>query len=137
VYRRLDADEHPAEVGVAKQLQQILVLSHVERGFGAEAESVIVLVLVFLEEGEQLLSNRQVSNQIVIHEEGIVDLEAAQLVLRRLQREAEVTSPYVFVSERGAPLSGAGYTRIGHRSIASTVRYTALALDRFKGFWKD
>jgi hypothetical protein len=25
----------------------------------------------------------------------------------------------------------------GHRSIASTVRYTALAPDRFKGFWKD
>src|ERR1700731_4979943 len=75
---RFDADEHPAEVGVAKQLQQILVLSHVERGFGAEAESVIVLVLIFLEEGEKLLSNRQVSNQIVIHEEGIVDLEAAQ-----------------------------------------------------------
>jgi hypothetical protein len=24
-----------------------------------------------------------------------------------------------------------------HRSIASTVRYTALAPDRFKGFWKD
>src|SRR6202022_495195 len=77
---RFDADEHPAEVGVAKQLQQVLVLSHVERGFGAEAESVIVLVLIFLEEGEKLLSNRQVSNQIVIHKEGIVDLEAAQLV---------------------------------------------------------
>jgi integrase len=26
---------------------------------------------------------------------------------------------------------------LGHRSIASTVRYTALAPDRFKGFWKD
>jgi type 1 fimbriae regulatory protein FimB/type 1 fimbriae regulatory protein FimE len=26
---------------------------------------------------------------------------------------------------------------LGHRSIASTVRYTALATDRFKGFWKD
>jgi hypothetical protein len=24
-----------------------------------------------------------------------------------------------------------------HRSIASMVRYTALAPDRFKGFWKD
>jgi integrase len=98
--------------------------------------------------------------------------------LRRLQREASVKSPYVFVSERGAPLSVAGYQRmvarageaagfgflvhshmlrhscgyklandgqhtraiqhyLGHRSIASTVRYTALAPDRFKGFWKD
>jgi type 1 fimbriae regulatory protein FimB/type 1 fimbriae regulatory protein FimE len=26
---------------------------------------------------------------------------------------------------------------LGHRSITSTVRYTALASDRFKGFWKD
>ena len=98
--------------------------------------------------------------------------------LRRLRREAQVSSPYVFVSERGAPLSVAGYQRmvarageaagfgflihshmlrhscgyklandgqdtraiqhyLGHRSIASTVRYTALAPDRFKHFWKD
>jgi integrase len=98
--------------------------------------------------------------------------------LRRLHREAETPSPYVFVSERGAPLSVAGYQRmiarageaagfsflvhshmlrhscgyklandgqdtraiqhyLGHRSIASTVRYTALAHDRFKGFWRD
>jgi integrase len=97
--------------------------------------------------------------------------------LRRLQRETPA-SPYVFVSERGAPLSVAGYQRmvarageaagfsffvhshmlrhgcgyklandgrdtraiqhyLGHRSIASTVRYTALAQGRFKGFWKD
>ena len=97
--------------------------------------------------------------------------------LRRLHRERPITSPYVFVSERGAPLSVAGYQRmvarageaarfgflvhshmlrhgcgyklandgqdtraiqhyLGHRSIASTVRYTALAPGRFKGFWK-
>jgi type 1 fimbriae regulatory protein FimB/type 1 fimbriae regulatory protein FimE len=102
--------------------------------------------------------------------------------LRKLQRDmiaaGTMTSPYVFVSERGSPLSIAGYQRmvarvgeaarfsflvhshmlrhgcgyklandgqdtraiqhyLGHRSIASTVRYTALAPDRFKGFWKD
>jgi integrase len=98
--------------------------------------------------------------------------------LRRLQREASVKSPFVFVSERGAPLSVAGYQRmvaragkvakfpflvhshmlrhstgyklandgqdtraiqgyLGHRSIMSTQRYTALAPDRFKRFWKD
>ena len=98
--------------------------------------------------------------------------------LRRLQRETKTPSRYVFVSERGAPLSVAGYQRmvaragesagfgflvhshmlrhscgyklandgqdtraiqhyLGHRSIASTVRYTALAPDRFKHFWKD
>ena len=102
--------------------------------------------------------------------------------LRKLQRDmiaaGTMSSPYVFVSERGSPLSVAGYQRmvarageaarfgflvhshmlrhgcgyklandgqdtraiqhyLGHRSIASTVRYTALAPDRFKGFWKD
>ena len=97
--------------------------------------------------------------------------------LRRLQRET-AQGVHVFVSERLAPLSVAGYQRmvarageaakfgflvhshmlrhscgyklandgqdtraiqhyLGHRSIASTVRYTALAPDRFKGFWKD
>jgi type 1 fimbriae regulatory protein FimE len=84
----------------------------------------------------------------------------------------------VFVSERLAPLSVAGYQRmvarsgeaadfpflvhshmlrhscgyklandgqdtraiqhyLGHKSINATVRYTALASDRFKSFWKD
>ena len=97
--------------------------------------------------------------------------------LRRLQRETP-KSIYVFVSERLAPLSVAGYQRmvarageaagfpflvhshmlrhscgyklandaqdtraiqhyLGHKSINSTVRYTALAPDRFKGFWRD
>ena len=97
--------------------------------------------------------------------------------LRRLQRESPA-SRYIFISERGAPLSVAGYQRmvarageaagfgflvhshmlrhgcgfklaadgqdtraiqayLGHRSIQSTVRYTALAPDRFKNFWKD
>jgi integrase len=97
--------------------------------------------------------------------------------LRKLLREAP-RSPYVFISERLAPLSVAGYQRmvaragvaakftflvhshmlrhacgfklandghdtraiqayLGHRSIMSTVRYTALTPNRFKNFWKD
>jgi integrase len=97
--------------------------------------------------------------------------------LRKLKREAP-EGVYIFMSERLAPLSVAGYERmvaragkaagfpflvhshmlrhstgyklandgqdtraiqhyLGHRSIASTVRYTALAPDRFKNFWKD
>jgi type 1 fimbriae regulatory protein FimB/type 1 fimbriae regulatory protein FimE len=97
--------------------------------------------------------------------------------LRRHQRESE-RSPFVFVSERGAPLSAPGFSRmieraaglaklgikvhahmlrhatgfklandgidtralqayLGHRNIQNTTRYTALAPDRFKGFWKD
>jgi site-specific recombinase XerD len=84
----------------------------------------------------------------------------------------------VFVSERDAPLSAPGFSRmveraaasahlgikahahmlrhacgyklandghdtrslqayLGHRNIQNTTRYTALAPDRFKGFWRD
>jgi site-specific recombinase XerD len=97
--------------------------------------------------------------------------------LRRHQRES-AKSPFVFVSERAAPMSAPGFSRmveraavcaklaikthahmlrhacgyklandghdtralqayLGHRNIQNTTRYTALAPDRFKGFWKD
>ena len=97
--------------------------------------------------------------------------------LRRLQRESDGSSPFVFVSERGAPFTTAGFARmlervglaaglglkvhphmlrhacgfalanaghdtrslqayLGHRNIQHTVRYTELAPDRFKHFWK-
>jgi site-specific recombinase XerD len=97
--------------------------------------------------------------------------------LRRLQRKSEA-SPFVFVSERGAPFTTAGFARmieraamvaslklkvhphmlrhacgfalansghdtravqayLGHKNIQHTVRYTELAPDRFKQFWKD
>lgn len=97
--------------------------------------------------------------------------------LRKLRRDYP-DSPYVFVSERGGPvtdsnvrkmigragkLAGIGFpihphmlrhsagfklsndgqdTRaiqhyMGHRNIQHTVRYTELAQDRFKDFWKD
>ena len=97
--------------------------------------------------------------------------------LRRLQREQEPKSPFVFTSERGAPFSTAGFARLveragevagfgfkahphmlrhacgfalankghdtralqaylGHKNIQHTVRYTELAPDRFKDFWR-
>ena len=97
--------------------------------------------------------------------------------LRKHQRDS-VPSPFVFVSERGAPLTAPGFSRmieraaavadlgikahahmlrhacgyalanaghdtrslqayLGHRNIQNTTRYTALAPDRFKGFFKD
>jgi type 1 fimbriae regulatory protein FimB/type 1 fimbriae regulatory protein FimE len=97
--------------------------------------------------------------------------------LRQLRREWP-DSPYLFVTERGGPMTSSnvrklvtrasqvaelpfpahphmlrhacGYklandghdTRalqhyLGHRNIAHTVRYTELAPDRFKTFWKD
>ncbi|MFY9881912.1 MAG: hypothetical protein WAK39_21325 [Pseudolabrys sp.] len=39
-------------------------------------------------------------------------------------------------ASNGDPVSE-GLDYLGHKSINSTVRYTALAPDRFKGFWKD
>jgi type 1 fimbriae regulatory protein FimB/type 1 fimbriae regulatory protein FimE len=97
--------------------------------------------------------------------------------LRRHQKDSQ-KSPFVFMSERGAPLSAPGFSRmieraavaaklgikahahmlrhstgfklandgidtralqayLGHRNIQNTTRYTALAPDRFKGFWRD
>jgi type 1 fimbriae regulatory protein FimE len=97
--------------------------------------------------------------------------------LRQLRRDWP-DGPYLFVSERGGPMTASnvrklvartglaaklpfsvhphmlrhacGYklaneghdTRslqhyLGHKNIAHTVRYTDLAPDRFKGFWKD
>ena len=38
--------------------------------------------------------------------------------LRRLEREAAIKSPFVFVSERGAPLSTAGFARMLERVTA-------------------
>jgi type 1 fimbriae regulatory protein FimB/type 1 fimbriae regulatory protein FimE len=97
--------------------------------------------------------------------------------LRRHQRESR-GSPFIFVSERGAPLTAPGFSRmveraamsadlgikahahmlrhacgyklandghdtrslqayLGHRNIQNTTRYTALAPDRFRTFWRD
>jgi type 1 fimbriae regulatory protein FimB/type 1 fimbriae regulatory protein FimE len=117
---------------------------------------------------------RSKGGETAVHPLGGKEMRA----LRRLQRETTAKSIYVFISERGAPLSVAGYQRmvaragkaakfpflihshmlrhstgyklandgqdtraiqgyLGHRSIVSTQRYTALAPDRFKRFWKD
>jgi len=84
--------------------------------------------------------------------------------LRRLKREQEPDSPFIFTSERGAPFSPAGarkmIARLGdaagfdfpvhphmlrhacgyqlaNRGVQHTVRYTELAPTRFKDFWPD
>jgi type 1 fimbriae regulatory protein FimB/type 1 fimbriae regulatory protein FimE len=98
--------------------------------------------------------------------------------LRRLKREQEPASPFVFTSERGSPFTRDGIAKLvtragveagfdhavhahmlrhacgyklandgtdtrtiqaylGHRSIQHTVKYTALAPDRFNRLWRD
>jgi integrase len=117
---------------------------------------------------------RDKGGETAVHPVGGKEMRA----LRRLQRGPDKPSPFIFISERGSPLSVAGYQRmvaragvaakfpflihshmlrhstgyklandgqdtraiqgyLGHRSIVSTQRYTALAPDRFKRFWKD
>ncbi len=97
--------------------------------------------------------------------------------LRQLRRDWP-DGPYLFVSERGGPMTASNVRKLvartglaaklpfpchphmlrhacgfklaneghdtrslqhylGHKNIAYTVRYTELAPDRFKGFWKD
>jgi integrase len=98
--------------------------------------------------------------------------------LRKLQREQDPKSSFVFTSERSSPFTTAGFGRLveragvaagfkfkahahmlrhatgfalaskghdtralqaylGHRNIQHTVRYTELAPDRFKNFWRE
>jgi integrase len=79
--------------------------------------------------------------------------------LRRHQRES-LASPFVFAFERGTPLSALGFSRmlrhacgyelandghdtraiqahLGHCNIQNTTRYTALAPQRSKVFFRD
>jgi integrase len=97
--------------------------------------------------------------------------------LRQLRRDWPET-PYLFISERGGPMTASNVRKLaarsglaakipfpvhphmlrhacgfklaneghdtrslqhylGHKNIAHTVRYTEMAPDRFKGFWKD
>jgi site-specific recombinase XerD len=97
--------------------------------------------------------------------------------LRQLRRDCPET-PYLFVSERGGPMTASNVRKLmtragsqakigfpvhphmlrhacgfklaneghdtrslqhylGHKNIAHTVRYTGMAPDRFKNFWKD
>jgi len=76
----------------------------------------------------------------------------------RALRPLQGSSPYVFVTEAGTPVTTAWFLRmiqrtgvaandghdtrslahyLGHRNLQSTARYTALAPDRFRDFWRD
>lgn len=122
--------------------------------------------------GSQLHVRRVKKGTPAVHPLHGVELRA----LRRLQRES-VASEFVFVSERGAPFSTAGFAKmiervgvaagfefgvhphmlrhgcgyklandghdtrslqsyLGHRNIQHTVKYSELAPDRFKDFWR-
>ena len=118
-----------------------------------------------------------VEERRVARPEQAVVLKASLRALRRLKREQEPQSQWIFATERGGPFTTAGFNRmverageaaglgelkphahmlrhsagyklandgrdtrliqdyLGHKSIASTARYTALAAGRFKGLF--
>jgi type 1 fimbriae regulatory protein FimB/type 1 fimbriae regulatory protein FimE len=114
-------------------------------------------------------------NRVKGGQESVHPLHGPEL---RALRPLQETSPYVFVTEAGTPVTTAWFLRmiqrtgaaakmpfqvhphmlrhstgyklandghdtsslahyLGHRNLQSTARYTALAPDRFAGFWKD
>ena len=72
--------------------------------------------------------------------------------LRRLAREQDHKSPFVFAGRRSMPQhvwmrleaefrrfacdTGALHAYLGHKNIQRTVHYTKLSPDRFKDFWR-
>jgi hypothetical protein len=78
--RRLDSDEHPAEVGRPEQLEQLRVLGQVDRGLRSELEPIPVLALVRGQEPQQLLGGGFVADEVVIHEEDAADALLPQRV---------------------------------------------------------
>ena len=180
----------PREYLTEREIERLIDAARVNRWGHRDATAIMVAYRHGLRAGElvalrwddidfraaKLHVRRSKGGMASVHPLGGKELRA----LRRLQRETPdgVRTVHVFVSERLAPLSVAGYQRmvaragkaagfpflvhshmlrhstgyklandgqdtraiqhyLGHRSIASTVRYTALAPDRFKGFWKD
>jgi hypothetical protein len=65
--------------------------------------------------------------------------------LRMVQRTGEAAKlpfqihPHMFGTQppTNSPTKARTLDRWRHRNLQSTARYTALAPDRFKGFWKD
>ena len=178
----------PREYLTEKEIERLMEAAHRNRHGHRDATAILLAYRHGLRASElvalrwddinlatgRLHVRRSKGGEAAVHPVGGKEMRA----LRRLQRETVVRSVYVFISERGAPLSVAGYQRmvaragrsarfpflihshmlrhsagyklandgqdtraiqayLGHRSIMSTQRYTALAPDRFKRFWKD
>ena len=75
---RFDADEHPLEVRLAEKPKQLVVLRDVQRHLGSEVEPVFVFRLVLVQKLEEPFCQRLVADQVVVDEEGGVDVHRAQ-----------------------------------------------------------
>ena len=80
VPRRLDADEHAAEVGPVHQLQQFGIVGQVDAGLGGQPQRIAVL----LHPGDDLLQQRLglllVADEVVVDDERRVEAGPAHVV---------------------------------------------------------
>jgi type 1 fimbriae regulatory protein FimB/type 1 fimbriae regulatory protein FimE len=185
--RRKNSELRTREYLTAREVEQIMDAARRNRHGHRDATMILITFRHGLRASEAVdLRWEQVDfNRATLHvrraKQGtptVHPLSGSELrALRRLQRET-ATSPFVFVSERGAPFTTAGFARmverageraglalkvhphmlrhacgfalanagrdtralqayLGHRNIQHTVRYTELAPDRFKNFWRD
>jgi site-specific recombinase XerD len=185
--RRKNADLRTREYLTAYEVEALMAAARQNRYGHRDATMILIAFRHGLRASEAVdLRWDQVDfNRAVLHVRrakggppSVHPLTGAEMrALRRLQREGEA-SPFVFVSERGAPFTTAGLARmieratvtaglklkvhphmlrhacgfalanaghdtralqafLGHRNIQHTVRYTELAPNRFKSFWKN
>jgi integrase len=185
--RRKNSDLRTREYLTAREVEQLMDAARRNRHGHRDATMVLIAFKHGLRASEAVdLRWEQVDfNRAVLHvrraKQGtpsVHPLSGSELrALRRLQREGDA-SAFVFVTERGAPFTTAGFARmieraarraglefkahphmlrhacgfalvnaghdtralqayLGHKNIQHTVRYTELAPDRFKDFWRD
>ena len=67
--RRLDPDEHAAEIGPVHQVQQFGIVGQIDAGLGRQAERIVVLLHPGNELFQQRLGLLLVADEVVVHDE--------------------------------------------------------------------
>jgi len=185
--RRPNADYRPREHLTEREVEKLMTAAKGNRWGQRDA----IMILMTLRHGLRASELCELQWSDVEFETGTLHLRRAKggvtsthpllgdelRALRVLKKQGD-ESPYMFVSERGAPFTVSGFEKLieragikaklpfkihphmlrhatgyalankgvdtrtlqgflGHRSIQSAVRYTELALGRFKNIWKN
>ena len=186
--RRPNKASRPREYLTPDEVERLMVAAGAGPRYGARDRALVLLMY---------RHGLRVREAVELRWDDI-DLRAGQIHVRRLKKGVESTHPlrgpelralrqlkrdwpdsaYLFVSERGGPMTTSNVRKLvaragqlakmgfpvhphmlrhacgfklandgqdtralqhylGHKNIMHTVRYTELAHDRFKGFWKD
>jgi type 1 fimbriae regulatory protein FimE len=186
--RRPNRETRTRELLAANEVDRLLESAGAGTRYGARDRTLLLLMY---------RHGLRVSEAITLRWDQ-VDLKAGYLYVQRLKNGVPSThplrgpelralkqlrrdwpdSPYLFISERGGPMTASNVRKLvtragvqakfafpvhphmlrhacgfklaneghdtrslqhylGHKNIAHTVRYTEMAPDRFKGFWKD